>query len=146
MTVMVSTIGTERTNRGTTGGTRLFSFWLIDMERKTRANPSERLPASPINNLEGGQLYLRKPSTTPAKAMLNKTSSVCLFMYASTANAINAIREMPPARPSSPSIILIALITPTVKNTVKITAKVLLSSIGPIAKTSPNDRTTLLLK
>ena len=118
ITVTVSTIGTASIRSGTTGDTRLFSLCVIAIEKKAREKPRKRLPASPINSRDGLTLYLRKPITTPMRAIFRRRSSVWPFIAESTPKEMKAMRERPPASPSSPSIMLTALITPTAQKIV----------------------------
>lgn len=80
--------------------------------------PSKYEPESPISNLEGLKLYGIKPIQQPDKTVAIKANSICPF----EANRINKNTEemetTPAAKPSKPSIQLIALVTPTSQITV----------------------------
>lgn len=123
MTVNVSVMGTARTSRGATGGTILVFVCVSAIERNVSAKPMVRLPASPIKRLDGCQLYLRKAISEPQNAIESSSSAVWLFRNDRIAKDEKAVRATPPESPSSPSIMLMAFITPTVEKIVRRSAE-----------------------
>jgi len=118
MTVMVSVIGRARTSKAATGETTLPVFWVTAMAKKASTKPRVMLPASPMKSFEGNQLKRRKAARAPTKAMAMSMSSGWPLSQASRPKALKATSEVPPARPSRPSIMLTALMTPRTQNMV----------------------------
>ncbi len=140
----VSVIGTASTSSGAAGGTTRPSPCVRAIEKNASANPSDMLPASPMNSLAGWRLYLRNAISTPQNAMPNTTSCICPLRYARAVNVAKATSDTPPASPSSPSIMFRAFITPMVQKMVIGTARGP-KSMSPSVSRSPKLRSIVLL-
>ena len=85
--------------------------------------PSSALPPLPMNTRARGRqgsakLWARKPSSAPTRASAIIASGRLPAYTAAPASIRQAQATSEPHRPSTPSIMLIALISPTVANTV----------------------------
>ena len=78
-------------------------------------NPKNKAPQSPIKILAGCQLYIRKPKVAPAKIKAIVWMSHLLSTTDKQAMIIKIIVDIPPARPSNPSIRLTALVIPIIQ-------------------------------
>ena len=95
-------------------------------------NPKKFEPVSPINVLAGLKLYGKNPEIAPPNAVI---STIAItgepFNVNIISNDIQEIKLIPEDNPSSPSIKLIAFVTPTIQQTVIIYDKTILSSACP---------------
>jgi hypothetical protein len=76
------------------------------------------LPESPMKMLAGLKLKSKKPITAPPRAADNNMTMASPLIAPTTKFVTHAKNATPPARPSSPSIRLIALMIATIHRTV----------------------------
>lgn len=77
-----------------------------------------RLPESPIKMEAGLKLWRRNPSSPPIMTTAATRSTGSLIAPNATARLASAIPATPAASPSTPSMRLIAFITPTIQTSV----------------------------
>ena len=109
----VSRSGTARINNGSKDGP-LSERSVTQIERSASIYPKNMLPESPMKIEARGRLNAQKPSVTPIKTIIRRSREYWPCHQQSVPKHTNAIIAKPPAKPSKPSIKLIAFITPTI--------------------------------
>lgn len=108
--MFVSYVGTRKIRRMEMAHTiLLLSMTSLD-ERTERVNPRKRAPQSPINILARGKLRGRKPRTDQKISRAQIKTSLFPKINATAARQRASQVQIPPARPSRPSIRLVALV------------------------------------
>ena len=119
MAKVVSRIGIPRAMRGMENPER------VDAPEATRAavadsmNPMERLPASPRKTRAGWRLWGMNPPMDPIRAISIRPAATCPSWNAIQEIAPQAITLSPLARLSRPSMMLRALVAPTIHRMVR---------------------------
>ncbi len=109
----VSRIGTARINNGNADGP-LPGRSVTQIERSAITYPKNMLPESPMKIEAWGRLNNQKPSVTPTNTKIKMSREYWPCHKQSIPKHANAIITKPLAKPSKPSIKLIAFITPTI--------------------------------
>ena len=109
ITVMASINGTNKNN----GKNKAVLVYMAKIPNKT---PMVMAPLSPIKNLAGLILNQRNANTPPITTAKSAAKSNLPKRKAMATYGINAINDMPPARPSKPSVSLIEKAVPTITN------------------------------
>lgn len=89
-------------------------------EIQASTNPRKSEPQSPINILARGKLCGKKPKITPKSKREHKKASLFPKMSDKTARQSDCEAHTPPASPSSPSMILVALVIKINQTEIKI--------------------------
>ena len=100
------------------------------MDEIARRKPKNRLPVSPKKMLAGFQLKRRNPRVAPTIEQSSSETTTMPSTTLMTKSVMPASTATPPAKPSSPSIRLMALVTRTIQKMVTGKAQAP-SSTGP---------------
>ena len=122
ITRAMSSSGTARIHTHAIGGMILRSPCVTSIVNQQSARPSIIAPASPMNTRACARpgtrrFHIRNPAMADASM---RRSMVCVLRrcrYAARASQSVATSAIPPAEPSRPSTMLIALITPSAHTT-----------------------------
>ena len=125
----VSKIGTPKIRIGTIMATTRVVFKTPMVAAVARTKPKSSEPESPRNILAGEKLYLKKASEAEARANNNIAAPIWWVLKATKNKVIEEIAVTPVAKPSSPSIKFIALVTPTTQIKVRGIAKLPIAMI-----------------
>ena len=110
----VSKMGMPKTSMGNPIPTKASALDAVSTEAVAIIKPTNRLPQSPINILAGWKLKNRNPVKAPDRASITTARTTLPCHRASIAITAQAIPDIPAARPSKPSMRLMALVTPTI--------------------------------
>jgi len=130
----VSKIGTPRARKGSASPTAEADRSAQKTLVAEMTNPRNILPQSPMKTLAGLKLRNRKPMRLPSMASMNTATTGCPTEKAKAASTAQVIREMPAAKPSSPSMRFTALVIPTIQSMVMGQAS------GPRGSASPSPK------
>ena len=120
----VSNTGNAKTISGATITISVYVLATPSIDIIASENPKKLEPTSPIKVFAGLKLNGRNPTKEPSNAVINK---MAISGEPFNVNIINnetlEIIAIPEDNPSNPSIKLIAFVTPTIQQIVKITEK-----------------------
>ena len=138
----MSTNGTAISHTIAIGGTAASGTRTRLTANQHNANPNAMLPASPRKTPARGRsglrkLKKRKPTTAPIKIEIINNGESRLSATHSAANASSDTSARPPARPSTPSVMFSALMTPSTQTNVKGMAKLPRANTPPTPNRSP---------
>ena len=115
----VSRIGIPSATMGTEKPDRVVALEATRAAADASRKPMARLPASPRNTRAGWRLWGRKPATAPMRVSISRAAPCSPPWEAVHAIAPQAMIASPLARLSSPSMMLKALVAPTIHSTVR---------------------------
>ena len=118
MAKAVSIIGTPSARIGTIKAIVAAHFTAPITEIPAKMKPRNMLPVSPMKILAGLKLYRKNPRAEPARAAVNRATTMTSCCSATRKIVMEAITATPAARPSRPSMRLTVLVSPTIQNTV----------------------------
>ncbi len=127
----VSAIGIPRAMIGTRSATDDEDRWFAWIAVVARTNPMNIDPVSPMKMVAGWKLWNRNPSSAPASVPVKSSIIGSAWTNARRAVVITAIRPMPPASPSRPSMRFIAFTTPAIQSIVNGAPRMPSSMGGP---------------